>query len=276
MFDIQLILVMLAVGAFAGFIAGLLGIGGGMIVVPAVLWVLQFQGLDQMAHAQHLAVGTSFAVMVFTTFSSLMAQKRKGAVDWKVVIHMAPGMIIGALAGSSVAKYIPNKSLQIFFIAFAIFMAVKTLLDMRPRPTSKPESSRGLPGRVGLSVVGVLFGIISSLVGIAGGSLSVPFLLYCHVPIHKAVGTSAGLAWPIAVSGALGYLYSGWHIGGLPSGTLGFWYLPAVAILSASTIIFAPIGVKAAHKLPPAKLKLAFAMLLLVIAFRMLFKIIYP
>ncbi|QEY26118.1 sulfite exporter TauE/SafE family protein [Neisseria zalophi] len=274
MLDIQLIIVMLAVGSFAGFIAGLLGIGGGMIVVPVMLWVLQFQGLDQMAHAQHLAVGTSFAVMVFTTFSSLMAQKRKGFVDWQVVIHMAPGMIVGALVGSSVAKYIPNKSLQIFFIVFAVFMAVKTLLDMKPKSKPQPQSSRGLPGKVGLSGTGILFGVISSLVGIAGGSLSVPFLMYCNVPVHKAVGTSAGLAWPIALSGALGYLYSGWNVSGLPAGTLGFWYLPAVAILSAATVIFAPIGVKAAHKLPPAKLKLAFAILLLAIALRMLLKII--
>lgn len=268
MLDIQLIIIMLAVGSFAGFIAGLLGIGGGMIIVPVVLWVLQMQGMENIAHAQHLAVGTSFAIMVFTTFSSMMAQNRKGAVDWQVVKRMAPGMIFGVLIGSFIAKHISNGALQIFFIVFTVLIALKTLADAKPKP------SRSLPGGAGLSAVGTLFGVVSSWVGIGGGSLSVPFMMYCNVPVHKAVGTSAGLAWPIAVAGALGYLYSGWNISGLPEGSFGFWYLPAVAVLSVATVVCAPLGVKAAHKLPPAKLKLAFGILLLVIAGRMLWRLI--
>lgn len=264
MWNIEMILVMLAVGSIAGFIAGLLGIGGGMIIVPVVLWVLQMKGLGGIEHAQHLAVGTSFAIMVFTTFSSVMAQQRKGSVDWAVVRRMAPGMVVGVMIGSMLAKRLSNEALQVFFIVFVVLVALKTLTDAKPKPT------RSLPGPAGLAAVGSLFGMASSWVGIGGGSLSVPFMLYCNVPVRTAVGTSAGLAWPIAVAGAVGYLYSGWNVAGLPEGTLGFWYLPAVAVLSAATMLFAPLGVKAAHKLPPEKLKLAFGVLLLVIAARML------
>jgi uncharacterized membrane protein YfcA len=264
MWNIEMILVMLAVGSIAGFIAGLLGIGGGMIIVPVVLWVLQMKGLGGIEHAQHLAVGTSFAIMVFTTFSSVMAQQRKGSVDWAVVRRMAPGMVVGVMIGSMLAKRLSNEALQVFFIVFVVLVALKTLTDAKPKPT------RSLPGPAGLAAVGSLFGMASSWVGIGGGSLSVPFMLYCNVPVRTAVGTSAGLAWPIAVAGAVGYLYSGWNVAGLPEGTLGFWYLPAVAVLSVATMLFAPLGVKAAHKLPPEKLKLAFGVLLLVIAARML------
>ena len=264
MWNIETILVMLAVGSIAGFIAGLLGIGGGMIIVPVVLWVLQMKGLGGIEHAQHLAVGTSFAIMVFTTFSSVMAQQRKGSVDWAVVRRMAPGMVVGVMIGSMLAKRLSNEALQVFFIVFVVLVALKTLTDAKPKPT------RSLPGPAGLAAVGSLFGMASSWVGIGGGSLSVPFMLYCNVPVRTAVGTSAGLAWPIAVAGAVGYLYSGWNVAGLPEGTLGFWYLPAVAVLSVATMLFAPLGVKAAHKLPPEKLKLAFGLLLLVIAARML------
>ena len=264
MWNIEMILVMLAVGSIAGFIAGLLGIGGGMIIVPVVLWVLQMKGLGGIEHAQHLAVGTSFAIMVFTTFSSVMAQQRKGSVDWAVVRRMAPGMVVGVIIGSMLAKRLSNEALQVFFIVFVVLVALKTLTDAKPKPT------RSLPGPAGLAAVGSLFGMASSWVGIGGGSLSVPFMLYCNVPVRTAVGTLAGLAWPIAVAGAVGYLYSGWNVAGLPEGTLGFWYLPAVAVLSVATMLFAPLGVKAAHKLPPEKLKLAFGLLLLVIAARML------
>ncbi len=268
MWNIELVLIMLAVGAFAGFVAGLLGIGGGMIIVPVVLWVLQMQGLGGLAHAQHLAVGTSFAVMVFTMFSSMMAQQRKKMIDWSVVRRMTPAMVAGTFVGSYIAKFIPNDGLQIFFVVFATLVALKTLTD------AKPKSSRSLPGAVGLNAMGGVFGVISSWVGIGGGSLSVPFMLYCNVPVKKAVAISASLGWFIALSGAAGYLVSGWGVQGLPPGTLGFWYLPVAAVLATATILFAPLGVKVSHKLPPEKLKTAFGVLLLVIAGRMLWGIV--
>lgn len=265
MWTMEVILPLMAVGAFAGFIAGLLGIGGGMVVVPIVLWALERQGLAG-EHAQHLALGTSFAVMVFTTFSGALAQHRKGAVRWDVVGKMAPAMVVGGLIGAAVSPHLPTKGLQIFFIFFAFAVGIQTLLRL------KPKGSRQLPDAAGLVGAGGLFGLLSSWVGIGGGSLSVPFLLHCHVPAHHAVGTSSGLAWPMAVSGAIGYCWAGWHVSGLPEGTLGFIYLPATAILAACTVVFAPLGVKVAHKLPADALKTAFGLLLLCIAGQMLYK----
>ena len=265
MWSMEVLLPLMAVGAFAGFIAGLLGIGGGMVVVPIVLWLLERQQIGG-EHVQHLALGTSFAVMVFTTFSGALAQHRKGAVRWDIVRRMAPAMVAGGLIGSLLAHLLPTKGLQIFFILFAYTVAVQTLLRFKPKP------SRHLPGTGGTAGAGGLFGLLSSWVGIGGGSLSVPFMLYCNVTVHQAVGTSSGLAWPMAVSGAIGYLVSGWQVSGLPAGTLGFWYLPAVAVLAACTVLFAPLGVKVAHKLPADALKTAFGLLLLAIATQMLWK----
>lgn len=263
MWSWDIILALLAVGSAAGFIAGLFGVGGGTLIVPVVLWALQLQGIGGHPYAQHLAIGTSFAVMVFTTFSSMYAQHKKHAIDWATVRRMTPGMILGVLLGAVSAKYMPTLALQVFFIAFLAFIALKTLRDSKPKP------SRTLPELPGLTAVGTLFGAASSWVGIGGGSLSVPFLLYCNFPAHRAIGTSSGLAWPIAIAGTIGYFAN------LPEGTAGFIYLPAVAILSVATILFAPLGVKTAHKLPARKLKIAFGIMLLLIAAKMAWNLIH-
>ena len=163
----DIILALLAVGSAAGFIAGLFGVGGGTLVVPVVLWTLQLQGIGSHPYAQHLAIGTSFAVMVFTTFSSMYAQHKKSAIDWQTVRRMTPSMIFGVLIGAVTAKYMPTRALQIFFIAFLTLIALKTLTD------SKPKASRHLPALPGLSAVGTLFGAASSWVGIGGGSICI-------------------------------------------------------------------------------------------------------
>ena len=209
----DIIFSLLAVGSAAGFIAGLFGVGGGTLIVPVVLWTLQLQGISSHPYAQHLAIGTSFAVMVFTTFSSMYAQHKKSAIDWQTVRRMTPSMIFGVLIGAVTAKYMPTRALQIFFIVFLTLIALKTLTD------SKPKASRHLPALPGLSAVGTLFGAASSWVGIGGGSLSVPFLMYCNFPAHRAIGTSSGLAWPIALAGTIGYLVTGWNVPDLPHGS---------------------------------------------------------
>ena len=263
----EIILLLLSVGSASGFIAGLFGIGGGALIVPVVLWVLGYQGLAQHPYAQHLAVGTSFAVMVFTSFSSMLGQHKKQAVDWKTVFMMMPGMIFGVFLGSLSAKYIPTFWLQIFFILFLTAVAFRTL------HTGHQTASHPLPKLPGLTAVSTLFGTMSSWVGIGGGSLSVPFLIRCGFPTHKAIGTSSGLAWPIALAGAVSYLLNGLKVGGLPEGSLGFLYLPAIGVLSVATITFAPLGVKAAHKLSSAKLKKSFGIILLLIAGKMLYNL---
>lgn len=264
----EMVALLLAVGAFAGVIAGLFGVGGGMILVPVVLWALQMQGLTDLAHAQHLAIGTSFAVMVFTSFSSAWSQYRKQAVDWAVFQAMAPAVVLGVALGAVIAQFLPNKGLQVFFVVFVSVVAIRSLMGIKPTP------SRQLPRKRGLFGVGGLFGVLSSWVGIGGGSLTVPFLTFCNVPVHRAVGTSAALGWPIAVAGVIGYWWSGRGVAGLPEGSWGFIYLPAVAILAVATMIAAPWGVKLSHQLSADKLKKGFGVLLLVIAARMLWQVI--
>lgn len=262
-----MILALLVGGSAAGFLAGLFGVGGGTIIVPVVLWVLQFQHYGDHPYIQHLAIGTSFAVMVFTTLSSMYAQHKKHSIDWPTVMRMTPGMMIGVLLGAASAKYMPTLGLQIFFIVFIVLVALRTLMN------TQTVASRHLPNMLGLSSIGLIFGTASSWVGIGGGSLSVPFLLYCNMDAHRALGTSSGLAWPIAVTGTIGYLMAGWNMPHLPFGSLGFLYLPAVLVLSIATMIFAPLGVKLAHKLPAEQLKKTFGILLLLIAARMAWKL---
>ena len=261
-------LVMLCAGAFAGFWAGLLGVGGGLIIVPIMVWILSHQGVGP-EYSQHLAIGTSFAVMVFTSFSSVLAQHKRGAVRWDLVWKLAPWMVVGTFVGASLAKYVPGLMLQSVFVVFAFIIAAQTFMDF------KPKASRQMPGTAGSVVSGGFIGMLSSWVGIGGGSLSVPFMLFCNVPIVNAVGTSAAFGWPIALAGCIGYLVNGWAVPGLPTGAAGFVYLPALIGLAIGTVTFAPIGVKVAHKLPPRKLKLAFAMMLTITACQMLWKILH-
>lgn len=265
--DITAWMVMLLAGAFAGFWAGLLGVGGGLIIVPIMVWILSAQQVGSDV-SQHLAIGTSFAVMVFTSLSSVLAQNKRGAVQWDLVFKLAPWMVVGTLMGATVAKWIPGLALKMVFVVFAYVIAVQTFLDF------KPKANRQMPGVTGSAASGSVIGILSSWVGIGGGSLSVPFMLFCNVPIVKAVGTSAALGWPIAVAGSMGYLINGWAVSDLPQGALGFVYLPALLGLAIGTVTFAPLGVKVAHKLPPRKLKIAFACMLTLTATQMLWSIV--
>ncbi|XXQ67462.1 sulfite exporter TauE/SafE family protein [Neisseriaceae bacterium B1] len=265
MWTLNIIFALLAAGTFAGFLAGLLGVGGGTIIVPIVLWFLHKQGVDS-PYTQHLALGTSFAIMMFTTISSALAQHRRGSIDWSIVRHLSPAMIVGSLLGAGLAKFLSADFLQWFFIGFLYVIAVQMVLKIKPKPT------RQLPKPAGLFASGSVIGLLSSWVGIGGGSLSVPFMTYCNVPIHRAVGTSAALAWTMSIAGCVGYVFSGWQAQALPAHTFGFVYLPVVLILAACTMTFAPLGVKAAHGLSPDKLKMAMGILLFLIATQMLYK----
>lgn len=253
----------LGTGAFAGVLAGLLGVGGGVVIVPLLVFTFTAQHLPE-AYILHLALGTSLASIIFTSISSLRAHHRRGAVNWPVVKGISPGILVGTFLGSWVAAQLSTGFLKGFFVVFLYYVATQLLLDIRPKP------HRQMPGAGGMFGVGNVIGGVSSLVGIGGGSLSVPFLIWCNLPMHHAVGTSAAIGFPIALAGAAGYLVNGLPAAGLPPGAVGFIYLPALVGIALASICTAPLGVRLAHSLPVPRLKKVFAVFVLIMGTRLL------
>lgn len=253
----------LAIGAFVGFFAGMLGVGGGAIMIPLLVILFERQGLprDQLLH---LAVGTGMATILFTSVSSVIAHARRGAVRWDVARMITPGILVGGLAGAWVAKFFSTSGLAWFFAILVWTLGINMLLNRRPKP------SRQLPGRAGLTVAGFVVSFLSAMVAIGGAAMTVPFMLLCNVPILNAVATAAAIGFPIAVAGTIGYIATGWGDPQLPAATLGYIYLPALLSVCIGSVAFAPIGAKAAHAMPTGRLKQGFAVLLLVLATRML------
>ncbi|OQX08712.1 MAG: hypothetical protein BWK76_23230 [Desulfobulbaceae bacterium A2] len=253
----------LAVGAVAGVLAGLLGIGGGLVIVPMLVFCFGWQGISQDS-IMHVALGTSMASIIFTSVSSFMAHHRRGAVTWTVVRRIVPGILIGTFLGTVVASRLSTTFLKVFFVLFLYYVAAQMLLN------KKPAAARELPGTGGMFGAGSLIGVVSSLVGIGGGTLSVPFMVWCNIPLHQAIGTSAAIGFPIAIAGTAGYILNGWQASGLPPWSWGYIYLPALAGIVGASVLTAPLGVRLAHSLPVARLKRFFALLLLLVATRML------
>ena len=260
----------LALGLFAGLLAGMLGIGGGLVLVPALAMMFSAQGLFPASDVLHMALGTSMSSIIFTAAASLRAHNSHGAVLWKVVATITPGILLGTLAGTLLAARIPTRPLAIFFALFVCLVALQMGMNLKPRPT------RQLPGPWGIGGVGIGIGTLSSLVAIGGGALTVPFLTWCNVRIQQAIGTSAAVGLPIALGGTAGYIFNGWHAAGLPAGSLGYVYLPAVAVLVAGSMVTAPLGARLAHRLPVATLKRIFAGLLVLLAGKMLWNLLPP
>jgi len=257
----------LLLGAFVGFMAGLLGIGGGGIMVPSLTTVFLLQGVP-VEKVVHLALGTSMASIIATSLASLRAHHANGGVLWPVVKGMTPGIIVGTFLATFVAKYISSAHLAIFFAIFMGAVAVQMFLNKKPKP------SRELAGTTGLLAAGSGIGAISALVSIGGGSLTVPFLTWQNIEIRKAIGTSAAIGLPISVAGTLGYLINGWSNSAPENYTFGFIYLPAVLLISVVSFFTAPIGARMVHRLPVPVLKKIFAVLLVVLGLKMLFSVI--
>lgn len=253
----------LALGAFAGFFAGLLGVGGGAIMVPVLALMFAAQGFAD-AHLMHVALGTSMATIIFTSISSLRAHHARGAVIWTIVRAVAPGIVVGTLLGAQIAAHVPTRPLALFFAAFISYVSLQMIANVKPKP------SRELPGAAGMFGVGGFIGGVSALVAIGGGSLSVPFMTWCNVKMHDAIGTSAAIGFPIAVAGTVGYMIAGYGANGLPAGSFGFIYLPALAGTVVASMLVAPFGAKVAHSLPVATIKKIFAAVLMLLAAKML------
>lgn len=256
----------LLTGAVAGFLAGLLGVGGGLIMVPALVFISHRMGFAEHL-VLHLALGTSLATVVFNSISSIRSHHKRGAVLWPVFRKLAPGLLLGTLLGSLVAQYFKSIWLQGFFGIFAMLVAVQMLLAWQA------HGRFGLPGSLGLGLTGGFIGLISAWVGIGGGSMTVPFLNACQVQLREAIGTSSACGLPIAIGGTLGYIWIGWGQAGLPTWSLGYVQLPALVLLAGAGALLAPLGARLAHSLPIAQLKRIFGLLLFFIGGKMLYGI---
>lgn len=261
--DLITVFLYLLLGLVGGIIAGLMGVGGGIIIVPALYYLFSWRGFTEGSTMQ-LAVATSLATIVFTSLASAYAHHRRGAVLWPTVIELVPGLIVGAVAGGLLAKWLPNERLRMIFGLFEVLVALQIGLGARP------AAHRGLPGRGGQTVAGGVIGALSSLLGIGGGTLTVPFLLWCNVAIHKAVATSAACGLPIAVTGALTLIIAGWGQPGLPGHSLGYVYWPGALTIVVASFVAAPLGARLAHALPVGTLRRVFAVLLAIIGLRMM------
>jgi uncharacterized protein len=253
-------------GLCTGFLAGLLGIGGGMIMVPFLTYLLGQRGVSPDL-AVKMAIATSMATIIFTSVSSVRAHHKKKAVRWDLVKGLAPGIVIGSLVGSmGIFAFVKGASLALFFAAFVGFSATQMFLDKKPAPT------RQMPGFTGQLGAGGLIGLLSGLVGAGGGFISVPFMTWCNVAIHNAVATSAALGFPIALANVAGYIVSGQTVQNLPEHSFGYLWLPALVVIAVCSVTMAPVGAGTAHKLPVKQLKRVFASILYVLAAYMLYK----
>lgn len=265
-FEPLLIVELAALGLCTGFLAGLLGIGGGMIMVPFMTIILTNRGVSPELTVK-MAIATSMATIVFTSIASVRAHHKRGAVRWDLVKKLTPGIILGgAVASMGVFALLKGSSLAIFFALFVGFSATQMFLDKKPSP------SRQIPGTAGLLTAGSVIGFLSGLVGAGGGFVSVPFMTWVNVAIHNAVATSAALGFPIALANATGYIFSGFNLEHLPPYSLGYIWLPGLAVIASCSVLTAPMGAKAAHNLPVKRLKRVFASLLYVLAAYMLYK----
>lgn len=265
--DIGLIVAFLLLGSATGFAAGLLGIGGGMLLVPFITLLLTAKNFPQELII-HMAIATSLATIMFTSISSVRAHHKHGMVSWNIVKLLVPGLLLGSWLGPWIGKQMSSTWLAIFFSVFVGFSATQMLID------KKPAASRELPKAPGMLGAGGMIGILSGLVGAGGGFISVPFLTWCNVKIHNAVATSAALGFPIALAGTLSNIYYGMSAPGLPAGSLGFIYLPALLVVALASVATAPLGARTAHSLPVKTLKRIFAIVLYVLAAYMLYKAI--
>ncbi len=252
-------------GILAGLIGGLLGLGGGIIIVPVLHYLFQQQGFPAVTLMQ-IAVTTSLCTIVVTSLSSTYVHHRKKAVLWPTVFRLSPGILLGAGLGAIVADNISSDALRLAFGIFEILVAIQIAFELRP------EAKLQLPGTAGMTTAGGVIGFLSTLLGIGGGTLTVPWLLFCRIPVHNAVAVSAACGLPIALAGSVAMTISGLDNPELPPHTFGYLYWPAALIIIGMTVIFAPLGARLAHYLPVVTLKRIFSVVLLFVGLKMLFE----
>lgn len=242
-------------GVFAGVLAGLLGVGGGLVIVPMLAALYHLQGFEP-ALVMQLAIGTSLATIVFTSVSSGMAHHRRGAVRWPLVAQLSTGIVLGGWLGGFLAVWLGGMALALLFGVFELLIARQMFSG------HAPAAGRAIPGSVTNALAGAAIGVVSALLGIGGATLTVPWLTWHAIDIRAAVGTSAACGFPIALVGAAGFVLSGWNQPDLPPGSSGFIYWPAVGAISAASVLAAPLGARLAHRLDRVHLRRVFAFVL--------------
>jgi uncharacterized membrane protein YfcA len=261
---LALIAELLLLGTVTGFLAGLLGVGGGMMMVPFLTLILVSRGVES-GIAVKMAIATSMATIMFTSLSSVRAHHGRGAVRWDLVRSLAPGIVIGGLlAGAGAFALIKGQALAVLFAVFVGFSATQMWRDRKPKP------SRQMPGAAGQTAVGGVIGFVSGLVGAGGAFVSVPFMTWCNVPIRQAVGTSAALGFPIALANTAGYVVGGWKLAPALPGAWGYLYLPALTVISLASVAMAPLGARVAHHTDTTRLERIFGVLLFGLAASMI------
>ncbi len=259
----ETVAVFLVTGVAAGVLAGLFGVGGGLIIVPALAVILPKLGTAPEVVMQS-AIGTSLAVIGLTGISSTRSHHARGGVIWPIFWRLAPGIVIGSLIGAAIAHQVSSDVLKKCVGIGALLISIQMLVDAAPKPT------RSAPGALGLGLVGSVIGALSALIGIGGGSLTVPYLSACNIDMRRAVGTSAACGMPIAWAGAAGFAFNGHGVAGLAPWSLGYIDLAAFAGIAVTSVLTAPLGAKLAHGISPKLLKRAFAIFLAGVSLRML------
>ena len=257
----------LLLGCLAGLVAGLLGVGGGVVIVPVLVFLFQAQGFGDV-HIMHLALGTSLATIAVTSIASVVTHHRLGSLNWRLVLWLTPGLIAGAAIGALCADKVASGTLQRLFGLFEMAVALYMFCGSRVTGVKQAQISA-----LELMVSGTVIGAISAMLGIGGGTMTVPYLSWRGRVIREAVAISAACGFPIALAGGVGYLLAGLDAQGLPPLTTGYLYWPALVVISSTSLLLAPVGARLAHRLPVGRLKRLFAMILMVIGAVMLISI---
>lgn len=252
------------IGALSGFLGGLLGIGGGVVIVPLLIVLLDLLDFLPPDDVTAVAVATSLACVLFTSLSAAVTQARAGMVEWQIVRRWAPFLVLGSYLAGWVATALPGLLFRGLIGAFLLFVAFVMLTRWRPDPHREP------PGTALAAVLGTAGGLVSGMAGIGGGNVVVPTLVYFNTPVHRATATSSTLGVPIAAAGTLGYVTVGWGLD-LGAGMAGYLYLPGFLAIVAAAVLLAPVGVRVAHAVEAQPLRRAFGVLLVIVAGRMLY-----
>lgn len=260
---LDVVFICLAFGCFSGVLAGLFGIGGGIVLVPFFMVLLEWQGVASDL-VMLMAVATSLATIIVTSLAATFTQHSLGAVIWPYVFNLSIGILLGVLLGTFVADALLSDNLRLIFGLYLLFVAVQMAMQYKPVLENKRMSA------LRLKMSGIWIGFFSALLGIGGGSLTVPLLAKHDTPMRNAVAVSSACGLPIALAGTISYAFLGWDKTGLLEGCIGYVYLPAFAGIVVSSILSAPLGAKLANKLPAQQLKRYFSVLLFIVAAKLL------